>query len=102
MHLVEPANGTFTKQELERLTAYRSAVAAGFYTDWDGSAEATDSEVLAWLQDAARAPEGGGAYPFTADERQRLERCRAAVAGGYYSEDQPPADTNATSDQPTR
>jgi hypothetical protein len=37
MHLVEPANGTFTQQELERLTAYRAAVAAGFYTDWDGS-----------------------------------------------------------------
>jgi hypothetical protein len=70
MHLVEPANGTFTTQELERLTAYRSAVAAGFYTDWDGSAEATDSEMLAWLRDAAT--------------------------------DQPPADTNATSDQPTR
>jgi hypothetical protein len=102
MHLVEPANGTFTKQELQRLTAYRSAVAARFYTDWDGSAETTDSEVLAWLLNAANAPTSGVDYPFTADERQRLERCRAAVAGGYYSEDQPPADTNATSDQPTR
>jgi hypothetical protein len=102
MHLVEPANGTFTKQELERLTAYRSAVAAGFYTDWDGSAEATDSEVLAWLHTPAGAAERGVEYPFTADERQRLERCRAAVAGGYYSEDLPPADTNATSDQPAR
>ena len=98
MHLVEPAYGTFTKQELERLTAYRSAVAAGFYTDWDGSAEATDSEVLAWLRNAAGATAGGVDYPFTADERQRLERFRAAVAGGYYSEDQPPADINATSD----
>jgi hypothetical protein len=37
MHLVEPANGTFTEQQLRRLTAYRAAVAAGFYTDWDGS-----------------------------------------------------------------
>jgi hypothetical protein len=102
MHLVEPANGTFTKQELERLTAYRSAVAAGFYTDWDGSAEATDSEALAWLHSSAGVAGGGVDYPFTADERQRLERCRAAVAGGYYSEDLPPADTNATSDQSTR
>ena len=102
MHLVEPANGTFTHQELERLTAYRSAVAAGFYTDWDGSAEATDSEVLAWLRTAAEAPAGDVAYPFTADERQRLERCRAAVAGGYYSEDLPPADTDAMSDQSAR
>jgi hypothetical protein len=102
MHLVEPANGTFTTQELARLTAYRSAVAAGFYTDWDGSAEATDSEVLAWLRDAATAALDGVDYPFTAAERQRLEGCRAAVAGGYYSEDQPPADTTATSDQATR
>jgi hypothetical protein len=102
MHLVEPANGTFTKQELARLMVYRSAVAAGFYTDWDGSAEATDSDVLAWLRTAAGAAGGGVEYPFTAEERQRLERCRAAVAGGYYSEDQPPADTTATSDQPMR
>jgi hypothetical protein len=102
MHLVEPANGTFTKQELERLTAYRSAVAAGFYTDWDGSAETTDSEVLAWLPNVAGAPDGGAEYPFTADERQRLERCRAAVAGGYYSEGEAPPDTTAMSDQSTR
>ena len=103
MHLVEPANGTFTKQELERLTAYRSAVVAGFYTDWDGSAETTDSEVLAWLRNAAGGPAGGVEYPFTAEERQRLERCRAAVAGGYYSEgQQPPPDTTATLDQSAR
>jgi hypothetical protein len=36
MYLVEPAEGTFTKQELARLRAYRAAVAAGFYSDWDG------------------------------------------------------------------
>jgi hypothetical protein len=33
MHLVTPAPGTFTNQELERLAVYRAAVAAGFYTD---------------------------------------------------------------------
>jgi hypothetical protein len=44
MHLVEPANGTFTKQELARLAVYRAAVAAGFYTDWDGSAPTGDRE----------------------------------------------------------
>jgi hypothetical protein len=33
MQLVEPAPGTFTTQELERLAVYRAAVAAGFYTD---------------------------------------------------------------------
>ena len=39
MNLVELPNGTFTKRELERLIAYRAAVAAGFYTDQDGSAD---------------------------------------------------------------
>ena len=33
MHLVTPAPGTFTTQELERLAVYRAAVEAGFYTD---------------------------------------------------------------------
>jgi hypothetical protein len=33
MHLVTPAPGTFTPQELERLAVYRAAVEAGFYTD---------------------------------------------------------------------
>jgi hypothetical protein len=41
MELVEYANGTFTKRELERLIAYRAAVAAGFYTDQDGSPDPT-------------------------------------------------------------
>ena len=41
MELVEYANGTFTKRELERLIAYRAAVAAGFYTDQDGSVDTT-------------------------------------------------------------
>jgi len=40
MHVVTPAPGTFTPQELERLAVYRAAVAAGFYTD--GQAQATD------------------------------------------------------------
>jgi hypothetical protein len=42
MNLVEYANGTFTKRELERLIAYRAAVAAGFYTDQDGSVDPSD------------------------------------------------------------
>ena len=44
MELVEYANGTFTKRELERLIVYRAAVAAGFYTDQDGSAETAQPE----------------------------------------------------------
>jgi hypothetical protein len=35
MYLVEPAEGTFTTQEIARLRAYQAAVAAGFYSDWD-------------------------------------------------------------------
>ena len=97
MHLVDRADSTFTKPELERLTAYRGAVAAGVYSDWDGSTADADTEVLAWL----RAPDGLAgeeAYPFTTEERERLERCRAAVAGGGYADDLPPVvDAGATS-----
>jgi hypothetical protein len=95
MHLVDSANSTFTNPELERLAAYRAAVAAGFYTDWDGSTTSADTEELAWLR-AADGFAATGAYPFTADERQRLERCREAVASGAYSDDLPPVDADAT------
>jgi hypothetical protein len=96
MQLVDSAYSTFTKPELERIEAYRAAVAAGFYTDWDGSAESTDTEVLAWLRAADGSADTEG-YPFTADERERLERCRLAFASGAYSDDLPPVDTGATS-----
>ena len=79
--LDQPRNGTFTPRELARLAAYRAAVAAGFYTDWDGSAVSTDTEELAWL--------GGGDYPFTAEEHQRLDRLRADVEAGHFADDQP-------------
>ena len=49
MYLVDSDSSTFTSEELQRLQAYRAAVAAGFYSDWDGSTTTTDSEVLAWL-----------------------------------------------------
>jgi len=85
MTLVDnPSSSTFTSSELARLEAYRAAVAAGFYTDWDGSATSTDTEALAWLQSPGTAPT---AYPFTRAELARLEGCRNAIAGGYYSED---------------
>ena len=95
MQLVDSAYSTFTKQELERLAAYRGAVAAGVYSDWDGSTASADTEVLAWLRtaDGVATPE---AYPFTAEERARLERCRAAFARGAYSDDLPPVDAGAT------
>jgi hypothetical protein len=47
MDLVERANSTFTKRELERLMAYRAAVAAGFYNDWDGLAEPVEADTVA-------------------------------------------------------
>ena len=84
MYLVDhSSHSTFTRSELARLAAYRAAVAAGFYTDWDGSATTTDREELAWLS--------GANYPFTADERQRLERLRIGLSEGQYADDQPPA-----------
>jgi hypothetical protein len=105
MHLVEGSNSTFTTQELQRLAAYRAAIAAGFYTDWDGSAETTDTETLAWLRaPAADEPNSNAAaaYPFTDAERLRLERCKAAVAAGYYSDDAPPSEASATLEDSTR
>ena len=39
MNLVYDANSTFTTQELARLTIYRAAVRAGFYTDVLGDTE---------------------------------------------------------------
>jgi hypothetical protein len=101
MQLVDPpADGTFTTQELTRLAAYRAAVAAGFYTDWDGSADHTDCEVLAWLPHGESVVDGGDAYPFTQQERQRLEDCRTAFATGGYADDRPtlPAATATSED----
>ena len=99
MHLVEQPNGTFTTQELERLAAYRAAVAAGFYSDWDGSDQATDTTVLAWLPRALTAA-GDEVYPFTLEERERLEQLKATVAEGVrYADDRPPAATTAPSNE---
>jgi hypothetical protein len=79
MHLVDRPDSTFTTQELERLAAYRAAVAAGFYTDWDGTADSTDLDMLSWLSRSAGAL-NADAYPFSAVERQHLEQLKAAHA----------------------
>ena len=76
----QPSTSTFTTTELARLSAYRAAVAAGFFSDWDGSAATTDTEYPAWLR------ADGEGYPFTADERQALERVRARLALSPESE----------------
>jgi hypothetical protein len=85
---------TFTNEERARLRSYRRAIRAGFYSDWDGSASVTDTETLAWLgaprarqpEDDAKVENEGAPFPFTPSEVARLERCRAMVNGGYYSE----------------
>ena len=95
MHLIDPPTGTFTTQEVARLTAYRAAVASGFFTDWDGSADSMDTHLLAWLPRVDAAVDGD-AYLFTSEERQRLEQCRAAVAAGRYADDGPPVEPPAS------
>jgi hypothetical protein len=99
MTLVEqPPTRTFTTRELARLVAYRAAVVAGFYTDWDGSASSTDTRVLPRLLRARR----GAGYPFTPRERQHLVRLRKAVAAGGFASDrpQPVEPTPATDEGP--
>jgi len=81
----QTTTSTFTTTELARLAAYRAAVAAGFYSDWDGSAARTDTELLAWLPRGS----GGESYPFTREERLGLEHLRERVAAGACSDDAP-------------
>lgn len=90
MHSVEheqsvaSGSSTFTTTEWARLATYRAAVAAGFFTDWDGSAARTDTETLAWLRRA-----DAESYPFTSDERRALEGLRTRLVGGEFADDQP-------------
>jgi hypothetical protein len=94
MHLVDqPPKGTFTTAELARLAAYRAAVAAGFYTDWDGSAVSTDMETLAWLTRTE--------YVLTPAECQRLDRLRMDLEAGQYADDRPAA-APETPEEPAR
>lgn len=96
MHLIDPPTGTFTTQEVARLMVYRAAVASGFYTDWDGSADGMDTQLLAWLPRVDAAVDGDAEYPFTSEERQRLEQCREALAAGRYADDGPPSSAPVT------
>jgi hypothetical protein len=72
MNLVELPTGTFTKRELERLIAYRAAVAAGFYTDQDGSADPADTNAVEAAQPAdadetTDADEAAEAHPASVE-----------------------------------
>jgi hypothetical protein len=87
MNLVDHDSSTFTTAELQRLAAYRAAVAAGFYTDWDGSTTSTDVETFTRLLQVSCETNATNEWPFSPSERERLEHYRAAVAAGYYGED---------------
>ena len=112
MHLADQqSTSTFTTQEYARLAAYRAAVLAGFYTDWDGSVSSTDTRLLARLRRAEQRAQvqpfsagerqrlvrlrkpTGKAYPFTVRERQQLAQLRKDIAAGTFAEDQPPPST---------
>jgi hypothetical protein len=88
----QPA-GTFTTQEIARLSAYRAAVQAGFFTDWDGSATETDTETLTWLHDTESS-----AHPFSVQEREHLEQMRMALEQGGFADDRPAPSTQAATD----
>jgi len=84
-HPYTTSTSTFTTAELARLAAYRAAVAAGFFSDWDGSAARTDTEMLAWLPRS-----GAESYPFTSDERLGLEQLHGRLTAGDLADDAPP------------
>jgi hypothetical protein len=57
MYLVDqPRNSIFTEAELARLAVYRAAVAAGFYTDSDGSDATAETGELARLTNGDHPP----------------------------------------------
>jgi hypothetical protein len=68
----------FTDSELERLSVYRTAVAAGFYSDW--------GETIAPAEAPTVDERPSVDYPFSPAELARLTARRAAVRAGYYSE----------------
>jgi hypothetical protein len=72
----------FTDRELERLSVYRTAVAAGFYSD---ICESTAPEPTLETEHAA-GEQPRSTYPFTSAELARLTAARAAVKAGYYSD----------------
>ena len=72
----------FTDRELERLSVYRTAVAAGFYSDICESTAPEPSLETNLL--AGEQPRS--AYPFTRAELERLTTARAAVKAGYYTD----------------
>jgi hypothetical protein len=98
MHLVDQqSTSTFTTQEYARLVAYRAAVLAGFYTDWDGSASGTDTRLLARLR---RLEQRAQAQPFSTEERQRLARLRKRLIASSFDGDGPPAEAGSEVGEP--
>jgi hypothetical protein len=58
MHLLDRPNGTFTEQEIARLTAYRAAVAAGFFSDWDDGIAPAEGDGAAAAETATNEDTG--------------------------------------------
>jgi hypothetical protein len=65
MHLVEPPEGTFTTQELERLVAYRAAVQSGFYSDWYDASSGAELDETASAKPTGDRPRRRRVQPKT-------------------------------------
>src|SRR5947207_13195700 len=76
-HPYTTSTSTFTTADLARLAAYRAAMAAGFFSAWDGSAARTDTEMLACLPRSGRER-----YPFTTGEPARCEQLHGRLTAG--------------------
>ena len=91
MQLVDSAYSTFTTQELERLAAYRAAVVAGFYTDWDGSAETTDTELPSVddLTDADAVEAFAGEPPYWQEWQDKFDYLYVMYAADDFTNPAP-------------
>jgi hypothetical protein len=73
----------FTDAELERLAVYRSALAAGFYTDACVTAQMGEDRDFRLDGLIDGCVEG---YPFSHVELQRMTTYKGAVAIGLYTD----------------
>jgi hypothetical protein len=89
-HAMQTAAYAFAPEELRRLAAYRSAMIAGFYTDW------CPEPASAWCQDLVRISQAhyvdeSATYEFSVAEVTRLQAYKAFVSAGVFSDSLEPA-----------